>query len=102
MLYIPIVLIVILFFYLIFLAYHRTVHIYKTFKNKELDIRNSPLNHIAGNVGKILFCIKGVCDWIPAFGLGLGMGAGIDQILEHSGRDEILLFYLEEVIIWIK
>ena len=82
------------FIYHTIISYYRLKHIYKTIKSDKLDIKNSPVDKLATLAGKVLLCIKGSCDQLPHLGLGLGIGAATDQILENSGRDPIFMPFL--------
>jgi hypothetical protein len=81
------------FFSLIFLIYHIYISIHKykyiksVLKNKELDIKNSPLDKYASMLARVVFCAKGVCDSATPIGLGLGLMLGADQVLKDGGRD---------------
>lgn len=72
-------------FYMIYITYHRIRHMYHLLKNKELDVRNSPLDRLGSVCSKLLFCVKGACDATAPVGVILGVTLGIDSIRESSG-----------------
>ena len=81
-------------FYMLYISYHRIRHISHVLKNKELDIRNSPPasgtvpkagNRLASVCGKLLFCVKGICEASAPVATILGFTVGIDSIRESSG-----------------
>nr|YP_010164136.1 hypothetical protein K8J96_mgp42 [Metarhizium album]QRK27501.1 hypothetical protein [Metarhizium album] len=86
------------FVYHCFITYHRIIYMYKVLKSDKLDIRNSPLDKIATIATKFIWCIKGSCDQLPNIGIGLGLGAAMDQILENSGRDPIFMPFLGNML----
>lgn len=89
---------------LIFFIYHtiisiiRIKYMYKTLKSDKFNVRNSPLDRLASIAGKTLWCIKGSCDQLPNIGIGLSLGAVIDQILENSGRDPVFMPFLGSML----
>ena len=86
------------FIYQMFIFYLRTIHMYKTLKSDKLDIGNSPLDKLSTIAVKALWCIKGSCDKLPNLGIGLGLGAVTDQILENSGRKPIFMPFLGGIL----
>jgi uncharacterized protein (DUF2267 family) len=54
-------------------------------KNKKLEVRNSPLDHIASLTFKLATCIKGACVAGGASATVLGLGFGADKLLEEAG-----------------
>lgn len=72
---------------------------YRVFKNKELDVRNSPLDRFASLAGKLIFCAKGACDTAAPIGSALGLMAGVDQLLEAKGKEPIFLPALAGLIL---
>ena len=52
-------------------------------KNKKLEVRNSPIDHIASLTLKLATCIKGACVAGGAGATVLGLGA--DKLLEEAG-----------------
>jgi len=48
--------------------------------------------------GKFILCIKGSCEHLPHLGLGLGIGAGLDQILENSGHEPVFMPFLGNML----
>jgi len=86
------------FIYHTILSYYRIRHIYKIIKSGKLDVKNSPIDKLSTIAAKFLLCIKGSCDQLPHLGLGLGIGAVSDQILENSGRDPIFMPFLGDML----
>ena len=72
------------FIYHTYISYHRTIHIYKTLKSDKLDIRNSPLDHLARLSSRILLCAKGACDQAQPVGVAMGVMLGVDTALEKA------------------
>ena len=52
---------------------------------KKLEVRNSPLDHIASLTLKLATCIKGACVAGGASATVLGLGFGADKLLEEAG-----------------
>jgi hypothetical protein len=48
----------------------------------------------ASLAGKLLVCVKGICDTVAPFGLALGLLAGFDSILELKGLDPLFLPFI--------
>ena len=92
--YIFLLLTFIFFIYHIYISYHRIIHVYKTIQSDKLDVKNSPIDKIATLAGKFILCIKGSCEHLPHLGIGIGLGAGLDQILESSGREPVFMPFL--------
>jgi len=64
------------------------------YNSKEFEVRNSPLNRFASQIGTLVYCWKYACSTASA-GVGLiGSGAIIDQLLEEGGHSKIFLPYL--------
>ena len=72
---------------------------YRVFKKKELEVRNSPLDRFATMAGKLIFCAKGACDSAVPIGTAVGLMAGMDQLLEAKGREAIFFPFLAEVLL---
>lgn len=85
--YISMVFSIIFLIYHIIITYYRVKHIYILFKNKDLDVRNSPYDRMATIIAKAVLCAKGVCETAQPVGLTLGIMLGADEILKQSGRD---------------
>lgn len=54
-------------------------------KNKKLEVRNSPLDHLASLTFKLAACIKGACVVGAGSATVLGLGFGADKLLEEGG-----------------
>jgi hypothetical protein len=93
-----------MFFALIFTIYHfiitfyRIKHAIKLFKNKELEVRNSPLDRLASLSVKALFCFKNGCEAAQPIGLTLGLFLGADEILKAANREPIFAPFLGSII----
>lgn len=86
---------VILFFALLHIIYISSISIiklwygYKVLKSDKLNVRNSPLDHFATTVGKLLYCWKYRCQ-VGSAGLGLvGTSFLIDSMLEAGGQEKV-------------
>lgn len=98
LLYVFLIFTTLFFSYHIYILYHRIIHMYKIIKSDKLEVRNSPLDKIATLAGKFIWCIKGSCEQLPALGIGLGLGAAMDQILENSGREPVFMPFLGDAL----
>ena len=84
-----------LFFCFLFLIYHvvisviKTKHVYKILKSDKLDVRNSPLDHLARLSARLILCAKGVCDGAQPIGVSMGIMLGIDTVLERADHKPI-------------
>jgi hypothetical protein len=85
--------------FMVYIAYRRIKHIIYILKNDKLEVRNSPLDLFASYAGRLLLCVKGVCEAGAPVGFALGVMAGFDQILEHKGRDPLFLPMLANVLL---
>ena len=59
--------------YHLFLTFYRIKHAVKLFKDKDLDVRNSPLDRLAVLAAKALVCFKNGCDAAQPVVLTLGL-----------------------------
>lgn len=55
-------------------------------KNKKLELRNSPLDQVASLGLKLAACGKAACVAGGASATVLGLGFGVDKLLEASGN----------------
>lgn len=72
---------------------------YKVFKTKELQIRNSPIDRLASLFSNLLFCAKGVCVYGPVIGVATTLLIYADTILEAKGENALFIPYLAEIIL---
>ena len=85
------VLAMIQFIYIAVISFIKIGYIVYLWKNKKLEVRNSPINHIASLTFKLATCIKGACvAGATVLGLGFGavatvLGFGADKLLEEAG-----------------
>jgi disulfide bond formation protein DsbB len=98
-LYVAVFISVIYGIYVFYITYKRIKHMFYILKNKKLEIRNSPLDKLGTLAAKLIFCAKGACDQAAPVGIVLGVLAGIDLMIEGSGRDAIFLPFLGKAIL---
>ena len=62
---------------------------FKTLRSDKLNVKNSPLDHLATVTGKLLYCWKFGCQ-VGSAGLGLvGTSFMIDSILEAGNHEKV-------------
>lgn len=87
------------FLYMIIIAIIKTKYIIYLWRSGKLDVRNSPVNRFASLISKLTLCIKtGICDYALPTGGVLGLGMGIDALLEQSGRDKVFTPFLGDLL----
>jgi len=86
------------FVYHLYISYYRIKHIKSIIKNKDLEIRNSPLDKLASIAAKLIFCLKGACDQAAPIGISLGIMSGIDTMLEYKGRNAVFLPFIVDAL----
>lgn len=64
------------------------------YKPEDFEVRNSPLNHMASHIGKILYCAKVGCVVTGGAATFLGGGVVVDQILEEAGREKVFVPFM--------
>ena len=79
------VLAMIQFLYIAVISFIKIGYIVYLWKNKKLEVRNSPTDHIASLTLKLATCIKGACVAGGAGATVLGLGFGADKLLEEAG-----------------
>jgi hypothetical protein len=72
--------------YCLILNIYRVIRIFKIIKNKEYEVRNSPLDKKASLLSHIILNLRGIC-YIG--GTILGIGLGLDEVLKESKRPAI-------------
>ena len=77
------------FIYHMYITYHRIKHIRYLLKSDKLDIKNSPLDHLARLSARLILCAKGVCDQAQPIGVAMGIMLGIDTALEKADQKAI-------------
>ena len=77
------------FIYIIVINLIKFFYIIYLWRNKKLEVRNSPLNRLASFSVTLISCVKGTCVLGLSGGTALGMGLGIDELLINYGRDPI-------------
>ena len=73
------------FLYILIISVIKILYIIFLWRNKKLEVRNSPLNQIAYLTVKLATCIKGACVGGAATATVLGLGFGADKLLEEGG-----------------
>lgn len=85
--------------YNLYICYFRIKHTYYiVFKSDELDIKNSPLDKLATQFARIIYCSKTFCDNVGIIGGVLGVTAYYDSLLEVQGKDPIFKTTLAKLI----
>jgi hypothetical protein len=74
------------FLYILIINVTKIFYIVYLWKNKKLEVRNSPLDQIASLTVKFAACIKGACVTGGATATVLGLGFGADKLLEEAGH----------------
>jgi hypothetical protein len=74
------------FLYIAVISFIKIGYIVYLWKNKRLEVRNSPIDHIASLTLKLATCIKGACVAGGAGATVLGLGFGADKLLEEAGH----------------
>lgn len=74
------------FLYIMIISIIKICYIVYLWKNKKLEVRNSPLDHLASLTFKLAACIKGACVAGGAGATVLGLGFGADKLLEEAGH----------------
>lgn len=77
------------FIYIIIINLIKFCYIVYLWRNKKLEVRNSPLNKLASFSVTLITCVKGICVLGLSGGTALGMGLGIDELLISYGREPI-------------
>jgi hypothetical protein len=71
--------------------------IYKLiYHSNEFEVRNSPLNQLATQLGKIFYCVKIGCSITGGGAAVLAAGSSFDSVLEAAGRDKLFIPMLGE------
>lgn len=73
------------FLYIIIISIIKICYLVYLWKNNKLEVRNSPLDHIASLSFKLAACIKGACVAGAVSATALGLGFGADKLLEEGG-----------------
>ena len=73
------------FLYILFISVTKIIYIIYLWKNKKLEVRNSPLDRVASLTVKLGMCVKGVCAGGAGSATVLGLGFGADKLLEEAG-----------------
>lgn len=61
------------------------IYLVYLWKNKKLEVRNSPIDQIGYLALKLAACIKGACVAGAGTATVLGLGFGVDKLLEQGG-----------------
>jgi len=73
------------FLYILIISIIKIWYIIYLWKNKKLEVRNSPLDQIASLTIKLAACLKGACVAGGASATVMGLGFGADKLLEEAG-----------------
>ena len=71
--------------YIFVISIIKIYYIIYLWKNKKLEIKNSPIDNVATLALKLAACIKGACVAGGASATILGLGFGLDKLLEEAG-----------------
>ena len=77
------------FIYILFISMVKIYYIGYQWKNKKLEVKNSPLNEVASLTAKLAACIKGACVAGAGSATILGLGFGADKLLEEGGYSPV-------------
>ena len=77
------------FIYILTINIIKICYIMYLWKTKKLEVRNSPLGHVASLSVKLVACVKGACVGGASTATILGLGFGTDKILEEEGYSPI-------------
>lgn len=77
------------FIYIIGISFIKLYYIVYLWRNKKLEVRNSPLDHVATLTIKLAACIKGACVAGSATATFLGLGFGADKLLQQAGHPPV-------------
>lgn len=77
------------FLYILIISVIKIWYIIYLWRNKKLEVRNSPLNQVAYLTVKLAACIKGGCVGGAATATVLCLGFGADKLLEEGGYPPI-------------
>lgn len=67
-----------------YIAYYKFIHIRRLFKEKKLEIRNSPLNRLATFIYQTGLSLKGSCEYAITITTILGFSIGLDTFFTNS------------------
>jgi len=73
------------FLYIFVISIIKIYYMIFLWKNKKLEVRNSPLDHLASLTLKLATCVKGACVTGGATATIMGLGFGADKLLEEAG-----------------
>lgn len=74
------------FSYILIISVIKIYYIIYLWKNKKFEVKNSPIDHVASLAFKLAACAKGVCVAGGASATVLGLGFGVDKLLEEAGH----------------
>lgn len=77
------------FMYIFIISLIKLGYIIYLWRDKKLEVRNSPLDHVASLTLKLVACVKGACVAGGASATVLGLGFGADKLLEEAGHAPI-------------
>ena len=71
----------------------------KILRSDKLDIKNSPLDHLATLAARVIFCAKGTCGVVQPVALSLGFMLGADEVIKAGGKEPIFSPFLAKIFI---
>lgn len=77
------------FLYIFIISIVKIFYIFYLWKNKKLEVRNSPLDQVASLTLKLATCIKGGCVAGAGTATIFGLGFGADKLLEEAGYSPV-------------
>jgi len=77
------------FLYIMGISFIKICYIVYLWREKKLEVRNSPIDHVATLTVKLAACIKGACVTGGATATILGLGFGADKLLQEAGHPPI-------------
>lgn len=80
--------------YIMYINAYKIKYSWKSLFNKDLEVRNSPLDSLASKIGRIYFCFKIGCGAGLTGGTILGVGVSVDQILDNWGEPRVFSPFL--------
>lgn len=83
------VLAILQFIYILIISIIKICYIVYLWKNKKLEVKNSPLNPLASLTVKLATCFKGGCVVGAGSVTILGLGFGADKLLEQGGYSPV-------------
>lgn len=77
------------FIYIIVISFIKLYYIVYLWRNNNLEVINTDLDHVATLTIKLAVCIKGACVAGIAIATILGLGFGADKLLQQAGHPSV-------------